>query len=372
MNTEPKIIFTETIESRSYVSFYFKGKRFREYNGNRLNLAIHPNRAFNIAERDKLLYELQYEIRKALENGWDPINIKIVEKSKSASEVLQEIIEEKELSSISWSYKRDLKSIHKKLLVFLTEAELSNDLSGITTQRLNQFLNQFDTTGTNYMNKRRALGVIFSLAVAKGYIHTNPILKTLKKKAKATLHKIYTEAQIKDILNFLKETYPNLHLCCLLTYGCLLRPHEESRLLRRNHFNEDITQIRLSGNENKSGRIRTVHIPNYVREALIERDIQSLLPYHNIISRSEAPYNVSYFSLQWSRAKLKMKKGILEQDQTIYSFRHSAAVNIYKKTKDIHILQQLLGHSNMIVTLKYLRGLGQLNLEEQKQYMPEL
>lgn len=46
-----------------------------------------------------------------------------------------------------------------------------------------------------------------------------------------------------------------------------------------------------------------------------------------------------------------LKLGLIEKDQTLYSFRHTAVVNVYKKTKDLHILQQLLQHSNMIVTL---------------------
>ena len=37
----------------------------------------------------------------------------------------------------------------------------------------------------------------------------------------------------------------NLHLCCLLTYGCLLRPHREIRLLTWEDY-EELTRISLS------------------------------------------------------------------------------------------------------------------------------
>jgi site-specific recombinase XerD len=50
----------------------------------------------------------------------------------------------------------------------------------------------------------------------------------------------------------------------------------------------------------------------------------------------------------------------------------AAAVQVYRKTKDLNILQQLLGHSNMIVTLKYLRGLGEASNDELRNVMPEL
>jgi hypothetical protein len=42
------------------------------------------------------------------------------------------------------------------------------------------------------------------------------------------------------------------------------------------------------------------------------------------------------------------------------------------KTKDLHILQQLLGHSDMIVTLKYLRGLAAIKNDDLKAVMPTL
>ena len=63
---------------------------------------------------------------------------------------------------------------------------------------------------------------------------------------------------------------------------------------------------------------------------------------------------------------------MIKPNQTLYSFRHTAAVNVYYKTKDIYILQQLLGHYDMAVTLKYLRGLGEFNHDQLKNLMPEL
>jgi integrase len=373
MYTEPKVVAAQDLKTRSYIIFYFNGERVREYNGKKLELPINPNRATTITERNRLLSKLLFEIKKALEKGWNPLDEEITEKPKTAQDLIKEALAEKLNGPLSWSYKRDLESVCKKLLEFLSVTEKRSPISNITSQRLNSFLAQFNTSGTHYMNKRTLVGAIFSLIASKGYLLINPVEKTLKKKSKATLHKIYTPKQVKSILNVLKNTYPNLHLCCLLTYGCLLRPHEESRLLKRSHFNCDLTQITLSGNENKSGRIRTVHVPEYVREVLLASEIHLLAPNDNIISRCDTPFNVSYFSLQWSRAKVILnKKGLLEDKQTIYSFRHSAAINIFKRTKDIHILQQLLGHSNMIVTLKYLRGLGELNALEHKEFMPVL
>jgi site-specific recombinase XerD len=66
------------------------------------------------------------------------------------------------------------------------------------------------------------------------------------------------------------------------------------------------------------------------------------------------------------------EKKLIYENQTIYSFRHTAAVKVYRKTKDLHLLQQLLGHSDMIVTLKYLRGLGEVNMDRLREAAPDL
>ena len=378
MYTEPKISNAENVGQRCFIYFQYNNKRYKFYNGKRLNLPLNPNRCQDLTERKKHLLKLAFEFEKALVNGWNPleppiINRDLVKKEKGVYEALSEGLRSKLNSPLSDTYKRDLQGIYDHFIRHLTEDERKQPISSIKPNDLESFLTQFNTSGTNYMNKRRALGVLFSVVVAKGFLKSNPVLKCAKQKAKATLHKIYTDKQLKQVLGFLKSEYPNLYLCCLLGYGCLIRPHQEFRLLQRKHFNEDLTEIHLSGFENKSGRIRIVYVPEYVQAELRRIGVENILPSQNITSGGVHPFSVGYFSLQWARAKRKMLKlGYLQKEHTIYSFRHTAAVNVYKQTKDLHLLQQLLGHSNMIVTLKYLRGLGVHSASELRQVMPKL
>ena len=43
--------------------------------------------------------------------------------------------------------------------------------------------------------------------------------------------------------------------------------------------------------------------------------------------------------------------------QTLYSFMHTVAIAVYEKIKNIKILETVMGHSDMAVSLTYLRGL---------------
>tara|TARA_B100000900_G_scaffold332995_1_gene293978 strand:+ start:1452 stop:1652 length:201 start_codon:yes stop_codon:yes gene_type:complete len=57
---------------------------------------------------------------------------------------------------------------------------------------------------------------------------------------------------------------------------------------------------------------------------------------------------------------------LLEQDQTLYSFRHTGAIQVFEKTDSLQKLQQVMGHSDMKVSLTHLMGLEvkQLDVED--------
>ena len=56
---------------------------------------------------------------------------------------------------------------------------------------------------------------------------------------------------------------------------------------------------------------------------------------------------------------------LIEGGQTLYSFRHSGAIEISKRTGSIIKLQRAMGHSSLNVHLTYLRGLEVAELKEE-------
>ena len=115
-------------------------------------------------------------------------------------------------------------------------------------------------------------------------------------------------------------------------------------------FSQDLSFISLSGGRNKGKRNRIVPIPAFVLPYL-----KPSHPSHNIFTGTENPYNPDYFKTLWG--KFKRRSSLLEIGQTLYSFRHTGAMNVFKKTGSIQKLQAVMGHANMQVTLTYLRGL---------------
>jgi integrase len=375
MYTEPKITLTKDLRARGYISFYLNGQRVRIFNGRTLNLSIYPNRSKSYKERLRLFNDLLFDLNKALKNNGYPINVKkapVQIKVNTTKDCLFNALKRKLDSDLSRSYKTDLKAVYNKFIEFLTEEEKMGEIISLKVNRIEEFLALFGSSGTYYMNKRRALGVILNSASKNIGLNRSIIKETESRRTKATLHQVYSNEQLKNVLAYLKSHHKNLHLCCLISYGCLLRPHQEIRNLRGYHFKNDHTEIHLSGSENKGKKVRVVYVPDYVRHELQDL-ITSINPLDNIFTRDASAFNEAYFNTAWSRLWKKMnKEGLIREKQTIYSFRHTAAVEVYQRTKDVNLLKSLLGHSSILVTLKYLRGLGEYNEEILKDAAPRL
>ncbi len=234
--------------------------------------------------------ERQYELKKKLEKGWRPGDklptrrIKETVAPVTIAQALETVrlrIESERLSAV---YERDLISLSNSFYRYLRTIGLADALvDDISIPQVNRFLEQFRSTGTNYMNRRRTLSSIFKRMV--------------------------------------DATHKPLYLCCLLMYGCLLRPHQEIRMLKRRHFDDSLSKLSLSGNQNKSQRIRTVSVPEFVRVELTNQGVSQLNDEQNIFSKTVDVFNMSYFNTAWSRAKSQLiANNIITQDHTCTRF----------------------------------------------------
>ena len=83
----------------------------------------------------------------------------------------------------------------------------------------------------------------------------------------------------------------------------------------------------------------------------------------NIFSGKQKAYSEDYFKGLWT--KFKKVSNTVRKNQTLYSFRHSGAIEIFKRTGSLPKLQRALGHSSLQVSLTYLRGLEVAELKEE-------
>ena len=332
-----------------FVSFFIQEKRFRLYNGKRINTETNPN-SFPVNQRKEIGNLLAAEIFNYLNSGGSLSSYrseKLVIGSRTDKEHLKMALNTKISGPYSDKYKKLLQTIYNTITKIMSGDEL-------TPEHIKTYLNKY-SKGMSFNTIRRHINVLINEAVSQG-MGSNPDLIVKSRKAKAVLHKPFDDVRL--ILNDIKEFNKNLYLCCIMTYGCLLRPHREIRELTWGDFTDDLSYINLSGSRNKSGRNRIVPVPSYIKEELSSGETN-----YNIFSGKNEPHNGDYFNTLWSR--YKKQSDLIEEGQTLYSFRHSGAIDIFKRTGSLSKLQKAMGHSSLNVSLTYLRGLEIAELTEE-------
>jgi integrase len=311
---------------QSIIIIYYNEIRHRYWNGNAINVDIK-------SKDNPTLLKAAFELK--LREGWKPqLKKKIVKEVPiTVIKALQKGVEVKIKQGCSERFIKDA----KRIIILWKRYESEQQIKNLTLDKLQPSHIRNFLVRPNWSAKTQ---------------------RTIKSTLSPLLSEFKPFDNINEILDSIKVYNKQLYLCCLMTYGCLLRPHREIRELTWGDFSEDLTYIHLSGNRNKSGRNRIVPVPTYVRE-LLERGE----PHHNIFSGKDKPLNQDYFKTLWSR--FKRQSNTLEQGQTLYSFRHSGAIEIFKRTGSITKLQKAMGHSSINVSLTYLRGLEIAELKEE-------
>ena len=330
-----------TQNGEHFVNLYYDKRRFRFWNGKAIGVKISSK------ENPELL---KAAIELKLIDGWRPkakaINQEVV--NPTVVEVISRGTVFKRSQGCSDRFIKDAERVLTLWKRFEKENNINNlKIDSLTSKHLSKFLIRPNWSPKTQRTIKSTL---------------SPLLNKPQLTNEVKLHKPVSvmHKPIDNLPEVLKEVSmfnDNLYLCCLMTYGCLLRPHKELRELTWGDFTADLSYIKLSGSRNKSGRNRIVPVPSYIKELLNKGD-NSL----NIFSGTTRAPNPDYFKTIWGRFKKGSK--LLEQDQTLYSFRHSGAIEIYKRTGSLSKLQKAMGHSSLAVSLTYLRGLEVSELEE--------
>ena len=339
--TYPKICITN--DGKYFIDFILNDKRYRLFNGNKIKLKLNPN-SFPDKQRKRqaeLLAKKVYEHVISNNYSFDKDN-----RSNELS-LFDRLIESKLSENLSDHYRKTLRELSEKL----REQVLINNTIPI---EFTNYLVRSYKNNTSFNTVRRHVNVLLNHLGDNGFRVEKCSLRP--RKQVEVLHKPIDN--LPEVLKELQAFNYNLYLCCLLTYGCLLRPHREIRLLRWQDFDSELRYVSVDGSRVKSKRNRIVPVPQFIRDELVVGN-----PHDNIFSNTPIEFDKFYFNKLWSRFKKQSK--LIDNNTTIYSFRHSGAIDIFKRTGSITKLQKAMGHSSINVILTYLRGLEVPELKEE-------
>ena len=323
-----------------YIDFNLNSLRHRMFSGNKIGSSLSPNSYPSRLRKSKTELLAQEVYNYLVRNDYS------FDKPMNSLERFDQLMSAKLSEPLSKTYRKALNDLASKLRQRLVKS------GDINTEYIDSLILKY-TNNTSYNTTRRHLNVLINYLYDNGFKIQKSSLRS--RRQIETLHKPIID--VVSLLELVKLFNYNLYVCCLLTYGCLLRPHKEIRMLKWSDFSEDLSFIRLSGYRVKSKRNRVVPVPLYVRKELVKGQYDS-----NIFSHCEKAYNDSYFSGLWKRFKRHNKN--IETGITLYSFRHTGAIEIYKRTGSLHKLQKAMGHSTINVSITYLRGLEIPELED--------
>ena len=269
-------------DGKYYVDFKLNNKRYRLFSGRIIGSSLYPN-SYPAKQRYSVTSTLAKEVyRFIVSNDYS------LTKPLSTVEHYDSLIRDKLAEPLSDSYRKTLMQLSSVL------REQLNRKGCVTSLFLDSIPLKYNNN-TSYNTTRRHVNVLVNyFTQLDGFPIELSKLKT--RKQDEVLHSPIKD--VKQLLFRIKEYNENLYLCCLLTYGCLLRPHQEIRLLKWEDFSDDLSHINLGGNKVKSKRNRIVPVPSYIKEILV-KGLRIIICFLRLLN----PYNKGYFSLLWRRFK---------------------------------------------------------------------
>ncbi|WP_053404232.1 site-specific integrase [Persicobacter sp. CCB-QB2] len=270
------------------------------------------------------------------------------------------------------------KCVLKNFLKFVQEGEDSGILvNNVTTAHVHEFLDFKVSEGQLCISSRnrylRTLKASFELMREREIIEINPArtIKGIRNPGQKS-HQPYTMLEATQILNYLRKHDPQLFVFVSIIFHTFLRPIEICRM-RVNDIDFDNQRIHVS-KENSKTRIAknprfSKQLLQILREYLVEPNFGDLF-----ISVNGAPgmrsLNVDHIRYRYNKA---LKAINLDgKGHTLYSWKHTGNIELYKQCKDVKYVQFQNGHTSLSMTDQYLRNLGLMMDDSWSYEMPDL
>lgn len=222
-----------------------------------------------------------------------------------------------------------------------------------------------------YNNYMTTLSTVFAFLVEREYIKDNPCKKIKKLGVKSGNHTPYTNAQISEIKKVMNEKgYDTLLIFVQFIYYTLARP-KELKELRVRDIGEKTILFRGAISKNKKSQF--VVIPDGLEKIIQKEGIRKMPADFYVFGVKGKPSEKAiwrdYFYSQF--AEVLKYLGLVGKQYTIYSFKHTAVINLFQAGVDIKDIQVQCRHSSIAQTDTYLKDLGLIKNDTLKANYPQ-
>lgn len=223
---------------------------------------------------------------------------------------------------------------------------------------LDYLLIQRKYCGKSHNGQLGILKTLFNAMLEREIIEKNPF-KGIKELPEDTGKNVaYTADEQKRIKEYLYAHNRRLYYAVQFIYYCFLRRSELIRLRVADIDFNNMT-IRIPSEVSKNRRQESVTIPRSFEPVLYEMGLDRIPEDYYIFGfrfqtcgrKMAKPDNLTY-SFKKVLDKLAIK------GKSLYAFKHTGAVALYEATRDPYIVSRQCRHSELKITMIYLRSLG--------------
>lgn len=297
----------------------------------------------------------------------------------SLLQAIEAVAEQKKLNGYRKNYYRTFNRLHTTLAGWLQYKKHPDfPLKSFDQNDADEFKNylkeQKQLANKSINNMFGALGTAFKYIEKKGGIvwRHYPLNNIDRLPVVVKKHAAYSDEQIKAILQTIdnriervqvnrRSGYAQLKLFIRFIYYTLARPNEIMNL-KVAHLQLQEGRIYIPGEISKNKIDDYVPLPAALIQQVEESDILKFDPADFIFSRNGRPGKEKlHENFFWDKHHRILKlTGLLELNPnfSLYSYKHSGAISLYKATRDIKIVQQQCRHRSSAETDLYLRDLG--------------
>lgn len=188
----------------------------------------------------------------------------------------------------------------------------------------------------------------------------NPV-KVQKLPEISRTHAAYNDEQLKKISELIAPLDAQLILFIRFLYFTLARP-KEIKHIKVGHILIAHQRILMVGESAKNKKEKYVGIGPAFEKVIRNSGILNYPPEYYVFTSARIPGPVSvgagYFYKRYKEHLKNLGFKKLNDRYTLYSFKHSGAIQLFIETKDLELVSKQCRHSNLAQTTTYLQELG--------------
>ncbi len=301
-----------------------------------------------------------------LKSGWNPFYNEIEKEKQTDIPIcvaFDNILNTKKSYLTPRSYKTyyDQTNLFKK---YLRKKKLGYlFVQNIRDEHIRGFLDYLLTEkkycGKSYNVYLTVLKTFFNAFVERNYIKESPMRRFKPVRQDYGKNVAYSTIEEKRLVKVMKKQDIDFYYSTRFVKYLFLRRTELANLKVKNIIWENKTIV-ISSNISKSRIQDSITIPKSLEKIIIKMGILELDPETYIFGKHFRPSLIKCKRVDdFSDKQRKLnRENNIKKECSFYSWKHTGTVELYQRTKDPYIVMRQCRHSDIKITMTYLRSLG--------------